>query len=334
MLLCFEVQKGVDSILTHGSLFDGIGGFILPSTANNIQTIWNSEIDDNCNSLIHIKYKKIEQHGNICDVNGKNIKPVDIITFGSPCNNLSLAGNRKGLNGDESKLFYEAIRIIDEMRVKTDGEYPKFIIWENVTGALSSNNGEDFKRVLEEITKTNISIPKSNRWANAGMVRSTRCDVEWRVFDAQYWGVPQSRKRIFLVADFRANRGSCGEILFESQRLSRDTKKIKRDEKTTTTINENGIRTTGEGKQVISTIFAAYGTKWNGNNGAYTGSHFVLEKDGRLRRLTPLECERLFGFPDNWTKGFKDTVRYRMCGNSVVIPIVDWLYKRIIAINT
>lgn len=306
----------------------------MPSIENNIETIWNSEIDNNCNILIHSKYETIEQYGDICAVNGKNIKPVDIITFGSPCNNLSLAGNRKGFDGKESKLFHEAIRIINEMREITNGEYPKFIVWENVTGALSSNNGEDFRCVIEEITKDKISIPRSQRWAKSGMVRSNRCNVEWRVFDAQYWGVSQSRKRILLVADFRANKGSCGEILFESKGMSRDIKESKRNEETIATNNDNSIRTTGEGKQVTSTIFAAYGTKWNGNNGAYTGSHFVLEVDGRLRRLTPLECERLFGFPDDWTKGFKDTIRYRMCGNSVVIPIIDWLYKRINIINT
>lgn len=301
----------------------------MPTSKYNIKTLWTSEIDSNCNELIHNRFSDLTQYGDITKISGFKIEPVDIISFGSPCNNLSLAGNRKGFDGDESVLFYEAVRIINEMRELTNGEYPKFIIWENVVGALSSNDGNDFKQVLEEITKTNISIPRSNKWSKSGMVRSDRCNLEWRVFNSQYWGVPHSRERIFLVADFRADRGSCGEILFEQQRLPRNTSESKADEKTTSTNNANSFRTTGEGKQITSTIFASYGTKWNGNNGAYTGSHFVLETDGRLRRLTPLECERLLGFPDNWTKGFKDTIRYRMCGNSVVIPIVDWIYSRI-----
>lgn len=315
--------------IKHGSLFDGIGGFIIPTSKYNIKTIWTSEIDNNCNKLIHSKFTDLKQYGDITKVSGYEIEPVDIITFGSPCNNLSLAGNRKGFGGDESVLFYEAVRIINEMRDATNGEYPKFIIWENVVGALSSNDGNDFKQVLKEIAKTNISIPRSNKWAKSGMVRSKQVNLEWRVFDSQYWGVPHSRKRIFLVADFRTDRGCCGEILFEQQGMSRHIKKSNSNEKEITKNNAKSLRTTGEGKQVVSTIFASYGTKWNGNNGAYTGSHFVLENDGMVRRLTPLECERLLGFGDNWTKGFKDTIRYRMCGNSVVIPIVDWIYKQI-----
>ena len=214
------------------------------------------------------------------------------------------------------------------MREKTNGEYPKYAIWENVTGALSSNEGQDFRCVLEEIANTKISIPKSARWAKAGMVRRNECSFAWRVFNSQYWGIPQSRNRIFLVADFRGQ--SAGQILFEQQRETGDIEKSKRNEKEVIYNHANGFRTTGEGKQITSTLFASYGTKWNGNNGAYTGSHFVLELNGRLRRFTPLECERLMGFPDNWTKGFKDTVRYRMLGNSVAIPCVEWIFSQIV----
>ena len=177
------------------------------------------------------------------------------------------------------------------MREKTNGEYPKYAIWENVTGALSSNEGQDFRCVLEEIANTKISIPKSARWAKAGMVRRNECSFAWRVFNSQYWGIPQSRNRIFLVADFRGQ--SAGQILFEQQRETGDIEKSKRNEKEVIYNHANGFRTTGEGKQITSTLFASYGTKWNGNNGAYTGSHFVLELNGRLRRFTPLECERL-----------------------------------------
>lgn len=281
--------------------------------------------------LTEKKFPKTQQLGDITKVHGDNIKFVDIITFGSPCNNLSLAGNKKGLKGEQSILFFEAIRIINEMREITNGEYPKYAIWENVKGALSSNRGYDFKCVLEEFTKTKIPMPKSNKWGQAGLVRGNGCSFAWRVFNSKYWGVPQSRDRIFLVADFRGQ--SAGEILFEQQSKKRNIKKITRNEKENTYTYENGFRTTGEGKQITSTLFASYGTKWNGNNGAYKGSHFVLEIDGRLRRLTPLECERLMGFPDNWTKGFKDTIRYKMLGNSIVIPCVEWIFSQIIHNN-
>jgi DNA (cytosine-5)-methyltransferase 1 len=222
-------------------LFDGIGGFILPTSKYNIKTLWTSEIDSNCNKLIHNKFYNLTQYGDITKVSGYKIEPVDIISFGSPCNNLSLAGNRKGFDGDKSVLFYEAIRIINEMRESTNGEYPKFIIWENVVGALSSNVGNDFKRVLEEITKTKISIPRSNKWSRSGMVRANRCNLEWRVFNSQYWRVPHSRERIFLVADFRTNRGCCGEILFEQRGLSRDTSKSKNNEETTSPIMQTAL---------------------------------------------------------------------------------------------
>ena len=159
-------------------------------------------------------------------INGAEVAPVDILCAGSPCQDLSVAGKRNGLDGERSGLFHEAIRIMREMRKKTNGEYPKYFVWENVPGAFSSNRGQDFRVVLEEITASEIPMPNSGKWAEAGMVRSDKCRVEWRVLDAQYWGVPQRRKRIFLVADF--TNGNSGEILFERKSLSRDSKESER----------------------------------------------------------------------------------------------------------
>lgn len=158
------------------------------------------------------------QHlGNIAEIDGGKIPPVDIISFGSPCQDLSVAGKQSGLDGERSGLFREAVRIIYEMRRATNGVYPTFIIWENVPGAFGSGKGKDFRTVLEEITKGRISMPDSGRWARAGMVRISGVDVAWRQMDAQYWGVPQRRKRIFLVADFRGRRAA--EILFKPESL-------------------------------------------------------------------------------------------------------------------
>lgn len=149
-------------------------------------------------------------------MNGAEIEPVDIITFGSPCTNLSIAGKREGLAGKQSSLFYEAIRIITEMRCKTNGRYPRYICWENVPGAFSSNKGEDFRAVLESVARIKgetISIPQAGKWTKAGSIVGNDYSIAWRVLDAQYFGVPQRRKRIFLVADFD---GGCAEkILFE-----------------------------------------------------------------------------------------------------------------------
>ncbi len=158
--------------------------------------------------------------GDITQINGAEIEPVDIISAGSPCQDLSVAGKREGLSGARSGLFMEFIRIVREMRNATSNQYPRFIIWENVPGAFSSNKGQDFRTVLEEITEAEIPMPKSGRWARAGMVRGNGRSLAWRVLDAQYWGVPQRRKRIFLVADFAGQ--SAPEILFECEGVPGD----------------------------------------------------------------------------------------------------------------
>lgn len=209
------MENKPDTTLTLGSLFDGIAGFPLAAAQNGIKTVWASEIEPNCVEIVKKHFPDIEHLGDITKINGGKIKPVDIISFGSPCQNLSTAGNQKGLDGEKSILFFEAIRIIYEMRGATNGQYPKYIIWENVAGAFTSNKGQDFRRVLEEITKTYIPMPNSRKWASAGMVRSGGSSTAWRQLDAQYWGVPQRRKRIYLVHDFAGD--SAGQILFECE---------------------------------------------------------------------------------------------------------------------
>lgn len=206
--------------LTLGSLFDGIAGFPLAAVRHGIKPVWASEILQDCVDITEKHFPDMQQLGDITKISGADIPPVDIISFGSPCQNLSVAGNGKGLAGEASQLFFEAVRIIDEMRCATDGQYPKYAIWENVSGAFSSNKGQDFRRVLEEITKSKIPMPASGKWAAAGMVRSSRGDTAWRQLDAQYWGVPQRRKRIYLVHDFGGRRS--GEILFECESVLGD----------------------------------------------------------------------------------------------------------------
>lgn len=208
--------------LTLGSLFDGSGGFPLAGLICGIAPKWASEIEPFPIRITTKRLPQVKHLGDICNINGAEIEPVDIITFGSPCQDLSIAGKRAGLeNGERSNLFYQAIRIVKEMRCVSNGKYPRFIVWENVTGAFSSNKGEDFKAVLTEICKvknTDVSIPKSEKWENAGSIVADNFSLAWRVFDSQFWGVPQRRKRIYLVADFD---GECaGKVLFESESLS------------------------------------------------------------------------------------------------------------------
>lgn len=207
--------------LTLGSLFDGSGGFPLGGLISGITPVWASEIEPFPIRVTTKRLPQVKHHGDISKMNGADLEPVDIITFGSPCQDMSIAGKRDGLSGSRSSLFYEAVRIIKEMRCKTDGKYPRFIVWENVPGAFSSNKGEDFRAVLEEVCKIkdeSVSVPKPNKWNTAGRILGDGYSVAWRQFDAQFWGVPQRRKRIYLVADFAD--WCAGKILFESEGLS------------------------------------------------------------------------------------------------------------------
>ena len=207
--------------LTLGSLFDGSGGFPLGGLFAGITPVWASEIEPFPIRVTTKRLPFMKHYGDISVMDGSKIEPVDIITFGSPCQDMSVAGKRAGLDGSRSNLFYEAVRIIKEMRKATGGEYPKWACWENVPGAFSSSGGEDFRCVLEclcGVVDESISIPKPAKWANSGEVVGNGYSVAWRVLDAQYCGVPQRRKRIFLVADFTG--GCAGKVLFESEGVS------------------------------------------------------------------------------------------------------------------
>ena len=215
---------------TLGSLFDGSGGFPLAGALCGIEPAWASEVEPYPIAVTRSRFPKMKHLGDISKINGAEIEPVDIITFGYPCQDLSVAGKRAGLkheaNGGEettrSGLFMEAVRIIKEMRKATNGNYPRFALWENVPGAFSSNKGEDFRVVCEELIKIvepAASMPPvpQKGWNYADSYLGDGWSLAYRVFDAQYWGVPQRRRRIYLVTDFR---GKCaGEILFEREGL-------------------------------------------------------------------------------------------------------------------
>lgn len=206
-----------------GSLFDGSGGFPLAATMCGIIPVWASEVEPYPIAVTRSRFPKMRHLGDVSKVNGAEIEPVDIITFGSPCQDLSVAGKRAGIkDGTRSGLFLEAIRIIKEMRESTGGMYPTFALWENVPGAFSSNGGEDFRTVLQEFVK--IKEPSAvmppvpaGGWAYADSYMGDGWSLAYRTLDAQYWGVPQRRRRIYLVADFGGQRA--GEILFKRQGL-------------------------------------------------------------------------------------------------------------------
>ncbi|WP_305140995.1 DNA cytosine methyltransferase [Acutalibacter muris] len=209
--------------LTLGSLFDGSGGFPLGGLLAGVTPVWASEIEPFPIRVTTKRLPTMKHYGDISRMDGGKIEPVDIITFGSPCTDMSIAGKRAGLDGAQSSLFYQAIRIIKEMRCATNGRYPRWICWENVVGAFSSNRGFDFKAVLEAVIGiiepgAEVPMPEKDRWPYADIYMGERWSVAYRTFDAQHWGVPQRRRRVYLVGDLA---GQCaGQVLFESEGLS------------------------------------------------------------------------------------------------------------------
>lgn len=236
------------------SLFDGSGGFPLAGGICGIEPVYASEIEPYPIAVTKSRFPKMKHLGNVANIKGDQIEPVDIITFGSPCQDMSVAGKRAGLKhtaaGDDettrSGMFMEAIRIIKEMRNKTNGVYPRYAVWENVPGAFSSNKGEDFRTVLEEFIRISEAdavmpaVPKAG-WAYADCISGNGWSLAYRVFDAQYWGVPQRRRRIYLVADFRGERAK--EILFERKGLRGDIEESRTHGQETARCAKNSVGT-------------------------------------------------------------------------------------------
>ena len=210
--------------LTLGSLFDGSGGFPLAGLLSGITPVWASEIEPFPIRVTTKRLPFMKHYGDISQMDGGKVEPVDIICFGSPCTDMSVAGKRAGLDGQQSVLFYQAVRIIKEMRKATNGKFPRWICWENVPGAFSSNAGRDFQAVLEAIIRIaepeapSVPMPEKGGWPTADCYMGDRWSVAYRVLDAQYWGVAQRRKRIFLIGDLT---GKCaGDVLFKSEGVS------------------------------------------------------------------------------------------------------------------
>lgn len=366
-------------MLTLGSLFDGIGTWQLSAKHNGIKPLWSCEIDQYPSAVSHYHFPETKQYGDIKEIHGNSIEPVDILCAGTPCQNISQAGNHKGLAGEQSSLFYEAIRILQEMRRATNGKYPRFFVWENVVGAFSCNHGNDFRTVLEEIGQSRLPMPR--KWGRCGVARLPLCDIAWRVLDAQYWGVPQRRRRIFLVADFATTERRAAEILLVEKRLSGDSQEGSGKEQgssngtgTGTHLNTNKASarytvyetnksrtlntqasdpTSQQGGGAIVENIEMYdmthadevmrlmhGDKVNTLNSRMgTGGNQVPvlhdKEIRRVRKLTPLETERLQGLSDGYTdiefkgKPASDSRRYKAIGNGMAVPCSDFVLRRI-----
>lgn len=360
-------------MLTFGSLFAGIGGFDLGFERAGIQTKWSSEIDENCNAVRRRHWPNVRQHGDVRAIGKHNLEPVDILTGGFPCQDLSVAGKRAGLDGERSGLWFEFHRILSELK-------PEWVVIENVPGLLSSQGGRDFAVILRGLVEL-------------------RYGVCWRVLDSQNFGVPQRRRRVFIVGHL--GDGRAAEILFERESGAWDFETGRAGPELAATLRSHSAsrgvsapdRSGEDDVNVIAIKGAAIGRKpENGpqrgeiltkgkvftlnctevhaacqaltgkvarpdDNEAQAGHLVCWSADRRhgylesgevaptlqrfcgtggnnvpmvdVRRLTPTECERLQGFPDDWTAGHSDSARYRMLGNAVTVNVAEWLGHRV-----
>jgi DNA (cytosine-5)-methyltransferase 1 len=361
--------------VTFGSLFSGAGGFDLgleSATWNGIGMTCKFQVewDKHCQQVLQYHWADVPKWEDVQQVNGANLPPVDVIAWGSPCQDLSLAGKRAGLDGEKSSMFFEGIRIIKEMREATNGTYPTVSIWENVAGAIISNNGNDFETVIREL-------------AEAGCHH-----IEWRVLDAQWFGVAQRRKRIFVVAVWGSpasirsgqqilavRKSSTSSFAQSGEQRQTDSRRTVADSASSSEsepivldstrpqkvryFNDGHVRTltatmgTGGGNVPMVAYLNEEPSWWNGKQIASTitsSSHrqFMPDKDQWLaitqmqknqriiRRLTEIECERLMGWNDDHTRFRADgketasSQRYKMCGNGVAAPVATWIGERVI----
>lgn len=341
--------------ITLGSLFDGIGVFPLAASRNGITPVWASEIEKAPVSITRRHFPGMEHLGDITKLNGGQIPPVHIVTFGSPCQNLSQIGNRTGITGEKSSLFFEAIRIIQEMRDATGGLFPTIAVWENVAGAFSSNDRMDFRAVLSAFTNAEISMPASGRWANAGMVRGGCPDLAWRLLDAQHWARPRlaRRQRVFVVADFGGRRAP--DILFKPRTMLSLPAACGAGG-LPAPCGDRGAFLEARGRVPIVRPFQLfrmrgaakdrYHVQFRDSFGFPTDPFptllasavnpfaFYYEDDpagGCVRFLTETESERLMGLPEGWTKYGADgqeiapASRYKALGNAIALPCAEYI---------
>lgn len=314
-------------MLTFGSVCSGIEASQLAFSKYNFNQLWSSEIAEFPNKVLAHHYPFVKNIGDMNDIeelikSGK-IEAPDLFCGGTPCQAFSLAGWKNGLQDERGQLtitFFKIANTIDEKRNK-EGKKESIILWENVEGVLNDKTNA-FGNFIAGLAGFDNEI-KVKKWAKAGYIEGPLRNVAWRVLDSKYFGLPQQRKRLYVLAGGKSYRPDV--VLFEES-ISNERRIIN---------NSRNIQYKEGNKfeffrEYTDCLYAAYGTKWNGNAAAYNGSLFVSQND-RLRRFTPLECERLMGIPDNYTNinGQKPTNRYQAIGNSWAVPVIEWIGKRI-----
>ena len=321
-------------MMTMGSLFDGIGGFPLAAIHNGIIPVWASEIEAFPIQVTKLRFPQMQHTGDITKLNGKTLPLVDVICGGSPCQDLSVAGQRRGLAGERSGLFMEQVRIVKEMRNADENRglpdhlvRPRYLVWENVPGAFSSAQGEDFRAVIEEIVRIKDSAchvprPDTGRWEPAGAtILGDRFSLAWRVLDAQYWGVAQRRRRIFLVADFGGH--TAPQILFEQDRLFGDSSESQSAGQGTAGTASQGTDHTGgtclTPWDVQSRRIFSEDTVWSALYGGEGGGHGYIQKKEQENAEQVLCLNDQGGERMDITEGFTATLRAGMSGHPPLV---------------
>ena len=319
--------------MIFGSLFAGIGGLDLGLERAGMRCAWQVEIDPFCRKVLEKPWPDVARYGDVRNCGRHNLKPVDLICGGFPCQDVSIAGRREGLAGERSGLWFEFYRVLKELK-------PRWVVIENVPGLLSSNGGRDFATILRGLAQL-------------------RYGVCWRILDAQYFGVAQRRRRVFVVGHF--GDGRAAKVLFESASGAWDSPPGRQAQAPVAALTKSGVGTCGAddnqaqaGHLIATARMTAFGEyvddgtastlkkrdckdatdliafDWQSGGDMGTGGNQVPLVG--VRRLTPTECERLQGFPDGWTAGQSDSARYRQLGNAVAVPVAEWIGRQIVSI--
>ncbi|MCF2680557.1 MAG: DNA cytosine methyltransferase [Lachnospiraceae bacterium] len=314
-------------IKTVGSVCSGIEAATVAWEPLGFKFQWLSEIATFPTKVLAEKYPSVPNVGdmnNIPDlIREKSIDSPDLICGGTPCQAFSYAGWQNGLNDDRGNLtlkFVDIINANDERRLEENKDCT-IVFWENVEGVLSDKTNA-FGCMISSMAGLSEVLEKK-RWPNAGLLRGPKRNVAWRVLDAKYFGVPQQRKRLYVLAggkDFNPEN-----ILFEEHKVKFP------DYPTYDLVVEKDGHKFEAFRSYTDCLYSAYGTKWNGNAAAYNGSLFIVQ-DERIRRISPIECERLMGFPEGYTdiSSATRTTRYQALGNSWAVPVVKWIGQRMV----
>ena len=332
--------------MKFGSVCSGIGAANVALGPLGYKAVWFAEVADFPSRVLKHHYPDVPNYGdmnNLPDlISGGSIDVPDVFCGGTPCQAFSLAGLKNGLNDTRGQLTLKFIEIADaiDKKRKREGKKGAIILWENVEGVIRDKTNA-FGLFISGLAGL-YNNPITRRWTSSGVLYGPKRNLAWRVLDAKYFGLPQQRRRLFLVATspdvdpmkilFEQTKRS--EELFNHKKMTYENSNMSRHHSVFSTTEEkhslNQKCIENEKFEVFrdytDCLYSSYGTKWNGNAAAYNGSLYVAQ-NGKVRRFTPVECERLMGFPDNYTNisGNRDTNRYQALGNSWAVPVIRWI---------